>query len=123
VSDSIWRELWQLSNGRRMFTVDASVWVNGFDQREPGHEASREFLTTLRMHAIPIVVLNLVLAEVAGAISRTRSLPAEAQEFAGALGELPNVTIIAMDLALAHLALAIAGDRRGGGRDTSSDAN
>ena len=21
-----------------MYTVDASVWVNGFDQREPGHE-------------------------------------------------------------------------------------
>jgi hypothetical protein len=27
-----------------MYTVDASVWVNAFDQREPGHLVSREFL-------------------------------------------------------------------------------
>ena len=54
-----------------MYTVDASVWVNGFDQRESGHKTSRQVLERLRAQAIPIFEPMLVLAEVAGAISRT----------------------------------------------------
>jgi predicted nucleic acid-binding protein len=49
-----------------MYTVDASVWVNGFDQREAGHATSRQLLEVLRTRALPIIVPNLVLAEVAG---------------------------------------------------------
>lgn len=65
-----------------MYTVDASVWVNAFDGREPGHAISRQCLDLLRVQALPIVVPNLVLVEVAGAISRTRHDPAQAQTFA-----------------------------------------
>jgi predicted nucleic acid-binding protein len=63
-----------------MYTVDASVWVNGFDQREPGHQISRQFLELLGEQSIPVVVPNLVLVEVAGAISRTRNDPVRAQK-------------------------------------------
>jgi len=49
-----------------MYTIDASVWVNAFDQREPGHQVSRQFLEVLRDQALPIIVPNLVLVEVAG---------------------------------------------------------
>jgi hypothetical protein len=38
-----------------MYTVDASVWVNAFDQREPGHLVSRQFLEVLRGQALPII--------------------------------------------------------------------
>jgi hypothetical protein len=31
-----------------MDTVDASVWVNAFDQREPGHLVSRQLLEVLQ---------------------------------------------------------------------------
>ena len=65
-----------------MYTVDASVWVNAFDQREPGHLVSRQFLEVVRRQALPIMVPNLVLAEVAGAISRTRQASGQAQAFA-----------------------------------------
>jgi predicted nucleic acid-binding protein len=58
-----------------MYTVDASVWVNGFDQREAGHEISRQFLDAIRLRKVPIIVPNLVLIEVAAAISRTRHNP------------------------------------------------
>ena len=27
-----------------MYTIDSSVWVNGFDRREPGHATSRQLL-------------------------------------------------------------------------------
>lgn len=91
-----------------MYTVDASVWVNAFDQREPGHLASRQFLDIVREQAIPIIVPNLVLAEVAGAISRTRRTPAQAPAFAIALSRLPHVTIRALEGVSAIHALTLA---------------
>jgi predicted nucleic acid-binding protein len=91
-----------------MYTIDASVWVNGFDQREPGHQISRQVLELLSQQSIPIVVPNLVLAEVAGAISRTRNDPTQAQMFAVALNNLPNVTVMPLDEMLAHQTLALA---------------
>ena len=91
-----------------MYTIDASVWVNSFDQREPGHVSSRQLLEVLRAHALPITVPNLALAEVAGAISRTRNDPIRAQAFASSLEQLPNVTILPLDAELGQRALELA---------------
>lgn len=91
-----------------MYTIDASVWVNGFDQREPGHVASHQLLELVRAQGLPIIEPMLVLAEVAGAISRTRQDPARAQAFAAALGQLPNVTVVPLDTALGQRALELA---------------
>lgn len=91
-----------------MYTVDASVWVNAFDQQEPGHLVSRQFLEVLRRQAFPIIVPNLVLAEVAGAIGRTRRTPDQAQMFALALSRLPHVTVRVLDEACALHALTLA---------------
>jgi predicted nucleic acid-binding protein len=93
-----------------MYTVDTSVWVNSFDQREPGHTLSRQVLQILGGRAIPIVVPHLLLVEVAAAISRTRQDPTQAQTFAAALRELPNVTFIALDEKVAVQALTIAAE-------------
>lgn len=91
-----------------MYTVDASVWVNAFDQQEPGHLISRQFLEALQSQAFPVVVPNLMLAEVAGAIGRTRRTPAQAETFALALSRLPHVTIRVLDEACALHALTLA---------------
>ncbi|MGE3541331.1 MAG: type II toxin-antitoxin system VapC family toxin [Candidatus Tectimicrobiota bacterium] len=91
-----------------MYTVDASVWVNAFDQREPGHHVSRHFLELVRGHALPIIVPNLMLVEVAGAISRTRQAPEQAQAFALALRRLPHVTVRVLDEGGALHALTLA---------------
>ena len=91
-----------------MYTIDTSVWVNGFDRREPGHTISRQVLDLLGTLTLPIIVPYLVLAEVAGAISRTRNSPAQAQAFAIALSRLPNVTLVPLDAVLAQQALALA---------------
>ena len=91
-----------------MYTVDASVWVNAFDQREPGHETSRRFLEAVQAHAVPVVLPNLLCVEVAGAISRTRNEPARAQEFATAVARLPNVTLLPLDEDLVEQARDLA---------------
>jgi len=91
-----------------MYTIDASVWVNAFDRREPGHETSRRLLETLGTEAIPIAIPNLALAEVAGAVSRTRRDPSRARAFAMALAKPPNVTVVPLDHALANQAVGLA---------------
>jgi predicted nucleic acid-binding protein len=65
-------------------------------------------LELLRAQTMPIIEPILVLAEVAGAISRTRQDPARAEAFAIALGQLPNVTILPLDEALGQQAQALA---------------
>ena len=62
----------------------------------------------VRTRALPIIVPNLVLAEVAGAISRTRNDPVRAEAFATTLGRLPNVTVVGLDEALGHQTRALA---------------
>jgi predicted nucleic acid-binding protein len=91
-----------------MYTVDASGWVNGFDQREAGHATSRQLLAVLRTRALPITVPSVVLAEVTRAISRTRHDPVHAEAFATTLGRLPNVTVVALDVAPGDQARALA---------------
>src|SRR5262249_37064916 len=91
-----------------MYTVDASVGVNGFDRREAGHATSRQLREVLRTRTIPIFVPTLVLAEVAGAISRTRQDPVRAEAFATTLGQLLNVTVVPLDAALGRQASKLA---------------
>jgi predicted nucleic acid-binding protein len=91
-----------------VYTLDASVWVNGFDQREAGHATSRQLLEVLRTRVLAIIVPNLVLAGVAGAIGRTRNDPVRAEAFATTLGQLPNVTVVALDEALGYQARVLA---------------
>lgn len=91
-----------------MFTIDSSVWVNGFDRREPGYATSRQLLDLVAKRAVPIIVPTLLLVEVAAAISRTRNNPEHAHAFAIAIGNLPNVTLVPLDDLLARHALAVA---------------
>lgn len=62
----------------------------------------------LRSQALPIIVPNVVLVEVAGAISRTRHASAQAQAFAMALSRLPHVTVRVLNEAYALHALTRA---------------
>lgn len=91
-----------------MYTIDASVWINGFDQREKGYEHSRALLKRLHKENIPISIPTLALAEVAGTISRTRQDAAKAQSFTTALSNLPNISLIPLDSSLAEQAAGLA---------------
>ncbi len=91
-----------------MFTIDASVWVNSFDQREPGHQQSRQLLERLAQGSSPVFLPYLVCVEVAGAVSRTRQNPAQAQAFIAAMRELPNITFIPLDSMLSEQASTLA---------------
>ena len=90
------------------YTVDASVFVNGFNPYEAGHEESRRLLALLQEQAAPIVVPTLLLPEVAAAIGRGRQDADLAREFAAALSRLPHLVLIPLDTTLAQQAADVA---------------
>ena len=90
------------------YTVDASVFVNGFNPYEAGHEESRRLLALLQEQAAPIVVPTLLLPEVAAAIGRGRQDADLAREFAAALSRLPHLVLIPLDTILARQAADVA---------------
>ncbi len=100
-----------------MYTVDASVWVNGFDRSEKGHEISRRFLEHLHRESRPVFLPTLARVEIAGAIARTRGEPERAQDFVTALVGLPNVTLFPLEEDLARQAQGLAASHRLRGAD------
>lgn len=64
-----------------MLTVDTSVFINGYDSNEPGNEISRAFLNIVRDRQLSLVLPELVVVEVAGALARTRGDTAAAEAF------------------------------------------
>ena len=100
-----------------MYTIDASVFINGYDTTEAGHDLSRRLLELLRTRSIPIIVPSLLLPEVAGSLNRTRGDAARAYTFATALGRLSHLTIVLVDGELAQYAASIAADYRLRGAD------
>ena len=99
------------------YTVDASVFVNGFNPYEAGHEESRRLLALLQEQAAPIVVPASLLPEVAAAISRGRQDADLAREFAAALSRLPHLVLISLDTTLARQAADVAAQYRLRGSD------
>jgi len=100
-----------------IYTVDASVFLNGFNPYEAGHEESYRLLARFQEQAVPIVVPTLLLPEAAAAISRGREDKALARKFAAALGRLPHLVLIAVDLYLAQQAVEITAQYRLRGSD------
>ena len=100
-----------------IYTVDVSVFLNGFNPYEPGHEVSRRFLEYLREQALPLIEPMLLLPEVAAAVSRGRQDADLARRFAGALRRLPHLLLIPLDETLAQQAVALTADHRLRGSD------
>jgi len=94
------------------YTVDASVFLNGFNPYEAGHEESRRLLTLMQEQAAPIVVPTLLLPEVAAAIGRGRQDADLAREFATTLSRLPHLVLIPLDITLAQQAADVAAQCR-----------
>jgi predicted nucleic acid-binding protein len=90
------------------YTVDASVFLNGFNPYEPGHEESRRLLALLQEQAAPVIVPTLLLPEVAATIGRGRKDANLARRFASALSRLPHLMLVPLDTGLAQQAADVA---------------
>lgn len=101
----------------RLLTVDASVFVSAARPSEAGHAGSTAFLAWVRQVRPRLFLPTIVMAEVAAALSRTGSVPSLAQQYALAIGQLPNTILVAVDEGLARQAAAQGSQHRLRGAD------
>jgi len=101
----------------RLLTIDSSVFVSAARPSEIGHAESTAFLAWVRNKRTRLFLPTLVIAEVAAALSRTGSDPGLAQQYALAVGQLPNTVMVALDEGLARQSAAIGAQHRLRGAD------
>ena len=77
----------------RLITIDASVFVSAAQPRAAGNLESTTFLRWVRRGRPRLFLPTLIMAEVAAALSRTGSAAGLAQQYALAIGQLPNAVL------------------------------
>ena len=101
----------------RLLTIDSSVFVSAARPSETGNAESTRFLAWVRESRPRLFLPTLLLAEVSAALSRTGSAAGLAQQYALAIGQLPN-TVLALDEGLARQAAAFAAQHELRGADS-----
>ncbi len=91
-----------------MYVVDASVWVARFSPTDAFHADSREWIAGTIPGRAPLVEPTIVLAEVAGALSRSAGDSNLGHQALAYLTSLPGLTFVTVDLNLAKRAGEIA---------------
>ena len=102
----------------RLITIDSSVFVSAARQGEIGNVESTTFLAWVREFRPRLFLPTLLLAEVATALSRTGSAAGLAQQYALAIGQLPNTVLVALDEGLARQAAALGAQHKLRGADS-----
>jgi len=100
-----------------VYVVDASVWVSRFVPDDVHHHLSYRFLEGALTRGELLTAPALLLAEVAGAVSRRTGQPDLAARAAALLEQLPNSRLVTVDPQLARLAARLAGQLRLRGGD------
>ncbi|HEY3230556.1 MAG TPA: PIN domain-containing protein [Roseiflexaceae bacterium] len=93
-----------------MFTLDANIFVRDVDIRDPHHATSHALLDALRLQRTPLICPQILLPEVAGAVRRTWQDAMRGRLAAQFIGELPILTLVVVDAALAQEAADLAAD-------------
>jgi predicted nucleic acid-binding protein len=93
-----------------MYVVDASVHIADMRPSEPHHPEARAFLDQVRSDGELAYGPIIVLAEVAGGISRGTGRPDLARRLMGLLQRVPNFVFVPVDDALGQQAAEIAAD-------------
>ena len=100
-----------------MYVVDASVWVSRFVPNDVHHQPSYRWLEGTLTRGELLAAPALLLAEVAGAVSRRTGQPELAARAIDLLEQLPNSRLVTVDPQLARLAARLAGQHRLRGGD------
>lgn len=97
--------------------VDASVWVSRLVQTDTNHPTSRAWMERYIAAGELIVDPTLVLAEVAGAISRRSGTASLGRQALSDLLRLRRLLLLRLDADLAALAAQVASDLKLHGSD------
>jgi predicted nucleic acid-binding protein len=100
-----------------MYVVDASVWVSRFLTFDQNHAASSQWLTKVARQRSWLTAPMILLAEVAGALSRRTGDSALARRCVRRLETLPHTRFFDVGLGSGRRASVIASDLRLRGSD------
>jgi predicted nucleic acid-binding protein len=90
--------------------VDASLWVARFVPQDAFHHSVRTWMDARRAEGTELLAPSLLLAEVAGALSRRTGDVSLAQRAADKLESLPGLRLVEMDRALLQEAARLAAE-------------
>lgn len=90
--------------------VDASVWVARLVPQDAFHPAVKTWMEIQRSEGVQLLSPALLLAEVAGAISRRTGDAELARRAVEHLESLPGLRLVEMDHALLHAAAHLAAE-------------
>ena len=102
----------------RLLTIDSSVFVSAARRSEIGNAESKSFLAWVRESRPRLFLPTLLMAEVAAALSRTGTAAGLAQQYALAIGQLPNTVLVGLDEGLARQAAAFGAQYKLRGADS-----
>ena len=91
-----------------MYVIDASVHVADARPQEPHHVEARTLLARTAAENHPVYLPEIVLAEIAAAVSRGTGQIALALRLTAALRRIPHFHFVPVEQALADLAAEIA---------------
>ncbi len=101
-----------------MYCLDASVVANSFIEKEQFHESSKRLIDKIKREKLSVILPELVLPEVASAISRGLGDSKKALAFVDALRDVPNFTFIPIDDEISNLASKFAAKNKLRGCDS-----
>ncbi len=93
-----------------MYTLDANIFARDANPRDPFYATCHALLERLAGTAVPVIEPGLLLAEVAGAISRETRDPLRARAYLELLRAIPSLTFAPFDDALAEATAYLAAD-------------
>jgi predicted nucleic acid-binding protein len=102
-----------------VIVVDASVWLSYLVESDIHHATSRRWLSQVLAEGEAIAAPVLLLAEIAGAITRQTGRPELAQRAIDRLLGIPNLRLVSLDHGLGIEAARVAAAQRLRGADAS----
>ena len=100
-----------------MYTLDATIFVRDASPGDPDHETCHALMAQLYQRNTMIVVPLLILAEIAGALSRSFRDPIRARLEVELLSALRHIQFVPIDAVVAQEAAELAADRSLRGAD------
>ncbi|MCU0635921.1 MAG: PIN domain-containing protein [Gemmatimonadaceae bacterium] len=85
-----------MSDGPASLLVDTPVWMSAMLTHEPQHAESVHALTTMRAHAVPVILPDIVRLELACGIARRAGARAAAEVLDHVL-RWPGVRLLSVD--------------------------
>ncbi|MBI3051839.1 type II toxin-antitoxin system VapC family toxin [Candidatus Woesearchaeota archaeon] len=101
-----------------MYCLDASVITNSVIEREEYHKDSKALLLKIRNENIPVVLPEIIVPEVASALSRGTGNAKLSLQFAAEIRKIPNFVFIPIDAEISNLAAKIAAENQMRGADS-----